>query len=124
RAGTRARGGAFSFRSQNGGSMIAVEGVTKRYGALVAVDDLSFEIDRGQVVGFLGPNGAGKTTTMRMLAGTLEPDAGVVRIDGRPIGEAPVEAKRRIGYMPESKDRKSTRLNSSHVKITYAVFCL
>ena len=98
--------------------MIAVEGVTKRYGALVAVDDLSFEIDRGQVVGFLGPNGAGKTTTMRMLAGTLEPDAGVVRIDGRPIGEAPVEAKRRIGYMPESNALYSEMLVSEYLDFT------
>ncbi len=95
--------------------MIAVEGVTKRYGALVAVDDLSFEIDRGQVVGFLGPNGAGKTTTMRILAGTLEPDAGVVRIDGRPIGEAPVEAKRRIGYMPESNALYTEMLVSEYL---------
>ncbi|HEX6938110.1 MAG TPA: ATP-binding cassette domain-containing protein [Longimicrobiales bacterium] len=95
--------------------MITVDGVTKRYGALVAVDDLSFEIDRGEVVGFLGPNGAGKTTTMRMLAGTLEPDAGVVRIDGRPLGEAPLEAKRRIGYMPESNALYAEMLVSEYL---------
>ncbi|HEX7117766.1 MAG TPA: ATP-binding cassette domain-containing protein [Longimicrobiales bacterium] len=95
--------------------MITVEGVTKRYGALVAVDDLSFEIDRGEVVGFLGPNGAGKTTTMRILAGTLEPDAGVVRIDGRPIGDAPLEAKRRIGYMPESNALYTEMLVSEYL---------
>ncbi len=82
--------------------MISVEGVTKRFGHLTAVDDLTFEVDRGEVVGFLGPNGAGKTTTMRMLTGTLQPDVGVVRFEGRPIGESLTEAKRRVGYLPEA----------------------
>jgi ABC-2 type transport system ATP-binding protein len=84
--------------------MITVEQVTKRFGALVAVDALSFEIDRGEVVGFLGPNGAGKTTTMRMLTGTLQPDVGRVLIDGRSIGEEHTgpSAQARIGYLPES----------------------
>ncbi|MGH7501941.1 MAG: ATP-binding cassette domain-containing protein [Longimicrobiales bacterium] len=82
--------------------MITVDGVTKRFGPLVAVDGLSFEIDRGEVVGFLGPNGAGKTTTMRMLTGTLQPDEGRVLLDGRSIGENLPDAKRRMGYLPES----------------------
>ncbi len=82
--------------------MIEVRGVTKRYGSLVAVDDLSFEVDRGEVVGFLGPNGAGKTTTMRMITGTLQPDEGAVHLDGVPIGDALTRAKRRIGYLPEA----------------------
>ncbi|MFQ5538067.1 MAG: ATP-binding cassette domain-containing protein [Gemmatimonadota bacterium] len=82
--------------------MISVEGVTKRYGPLTAVDQLSFEVHRGEVVGFLGPNGAGKTTTMRMLTGTLQPDEGVVLFDGVPIGRDLVAAKRRVGYLPES----------------------
>jgi ABC-2 type transport system ATP-binding protein len=82
--------------------MISVEGVSKRYGPVVAVDGISFEIDRGEVVGFLGPNGAGKTTTMRMLTGTLQPDAGEVRYDGRPIGEDLKAAKARVGYLPET----------------------
>ncbi len=82
--------------------MISVENITKRYGALIAVDALSFQIDRGEVVGFLGPNGAGKTTTMRMLTGTLQPDAGRVLLDGRSIGDDPEAAKRRIGYLPEA----------------------
>lgn len=68
--------------------MISVEGVTKRYGSIVAVDQASFEVDRGEVVGFLGPNGAGKTTTMRMLTGTLQPDEGEIRFDE--IGRAHV----------------------------------
>jgi ABC-2 type transport system ATP-binding protein len=82
--------------------MISVESVTKRYGPLTAVDGLSFEVDRGEVVGFLGPNGAGKTTTMRMLTGTLEPDEGVVLFDGEPISEDLTMAKGRVGYLPES----------------------
>jgi ABC-2 type transport system ATP-binding protein len=82
--------------------VISVERVTKNYGDLVAVGDLSFEVRRGEVVGFLGPNGAGKTTTMRMLTGTLEPDEGTIRFDGQPIGEHLTEAKRRVGYLPEA----------------------
>jgi ABC-2 type transport system ATP-binding protein len=82
--------------------MISVEGVTKRYGAVTAVDHLSFAVDRGEVVGFLGPNGAGKTTTMRMITGTLQPDEGVVLFDGNPIADNLTEAKRRVGYLPEA----------------------
>lgn len=82
--------------------MISVEGVTKRYGAVTAVDDLSFTVDRGEVVGFLGPNGAGKTTTMRMITGTLQPDEGLVLFDGAPIKDDLTEAKRRVGYLPEA----------------------
>jgi len=82
--------------------MISVEGVTKRYGSITAVEGLSFQVDRGEVVGFLGPNGAGKTTTMRMLTGTLEPDEGLVLFEGQPIGMDLRGAKRRVGYLPES----------------------
>ena len=82
--------------------MISVEGVTKRYGPVVAVEKLSFGVQRGEVVGFLGPNGAGKTTTMRMITGTLQPDEGAVLFDGAPIADEPTEAKRRVGYLPES----------------------
>ena len=82
--------------------MIDVDGVTKRFGRITAVDDLSFRVDRGEVVGFLGPNGAGKTTTMRLLTGTLEPDEGQVAFDSRPIAEGLREAKRRVGYLPEA----------------------
>lgn len=82
--------------------MISVEGVTKRYGSIVAVDQASFEVDRGEVVGFLGPNGAGKTTTMRMLTGTLQPDEGSIRFDGRPIADDLTGAKSRVGYLPEA----------------------
>jgi len=82
--------------------MISVESVTKRYGELTAVDHLSFQVDRGEVVGFLGPNGAGKTTTMRMLTGTLEPDEGAVLFEGAPISLDLSGAKSRVGYLPES----------------------
>jgi ABC-2 type transport system ATP-binding protein len=82
--------------------MISVEGVTKRYGDVTAVDSLTFTVDRGEVVGFLGPNGAGKTTTMRMITGTLQPDEGSVRFDGALISENLTAAKRRVGYLPEA----------------------
>jgi len=82
--------------------MISVEGVSKRYGTVSAVDQLSFAVQRGEVVGFLGPNGAGKTTTMRMITGTLQPDEGSVLLDGVSVTDDPMAAKRRIGYLPEA----------------------
>ncbi len=82
--------------------MISVEGVTRRFGSLVAVNQVSFEVSRGEVVGFLGPNGAGKTTTMRMLTGTLQPDEGIISFDGQPIAENLRAAKTRVGYLPEA----------------------
>ncbi len=82
--------------------MISVEGVTKRFGDLVAVRNLDFEVNRGEVVGFLGPNGAGKTTMMRMLTGTLEPDEGRVLFDDVPISQDLTAAKARLGYLPET----------------------
>ena len=82
--------------------MISVEGVSKHYGSVLAVEDLSFTVERGEVVGFLGPNGAGKTTTMKMITGTLQPDEGTVRLDGVTVAEDPISAKRRIGYLPEA----------------------
>jgi ABC-2 type transport system ATP-binding protein len=82
--------------------MISVEGVSKRYGHVMAVDRLSFSVQRGEVVGFLGPNGAGKTTTMRMITGTLQPDEGSVLLDGTTVSEDAMAAKRRIGYLPEA----------------------
>jgi ABC-2 type transport system ATP-binding protein len=82
--------------------MISVESVTKRFGSLTAVDGLSFQVERSEVLGFLGPNGAGKTTTMRMLTGTLEPDEGQVLFEGLPIAQNLRAAKARVGYLPES----------------------
>lgn len=98
--------------------MISAKGITKKYGSLTAVDGLSFEVGRGEVAGFLGPNGAGKTTTMRMLAGTLQPDAGEIRFDGRPIGDALTEAKGRVGYLPESNALYPEMLVSEYLDFT------
>lgn len=81
--------------------MIEVESLTKRYPSHEAVSDISFTIERGEVVGFLGPNGAGKSTTLRMLTGFLAPTAGSAKIDGISILERPIEAQRRFGYLPE-----------------------
>lgn len=83
-------------------TLLALDSVTKRYGAVTAVDRVSFSIDRGQVVGFLGPNGAGKSTTMRMITQYHEPDGGSILFDGVPLSEAGREAKRRVGYLPEN----------------------
>jgi len=82
--------------------MITVEKLSKSYGSLQAVRDLSFEVRKGEVVGFLGPNGAGKSTTLRIVAGFLGANSGRVLIDGHDIVEAPFEARSRIGYMPEN----------------------
>jgi ABC-2 type transport system ATP-binding protein len=82
--------------------VISVEKLTKRYGAKVAVDDLSFEVDKGQVVGFLGPNGAGKSTTMRIVAGFLGLTSGKVTVAGHDIKEESQEARQKLGYMPEA----------------------
>ncbi|MEZ4416780.1 MAG: ATP-binding cassette domain-containing protein [Gemmatimonadota bacterium] len=98
--------------------MITVDGVTKRFGDLTAVDAVSFEIDRGEVVGFLGPNGAGKTTTMRMLTGGLEPDEGTIRFDGRPLQDDVVGARRRIGFLPESNPLYEDMLVCEYLEYT------
>ena len=82
--------------------MIEVSHLSKRFGEFKAVDDVSFSIPTGQIVGLLGPNGAGKSTTMRMITGFFKPTSGTVLIDGIDITQNPVEAKQKIGYMPES----------------------
>ncbi len=82
--------------------MIEALGLSKRYGDVLAVDDVSFRAEAGEVVGFLGPNGAGKTTTMRLLTGFLPATEGTVRIAGHDIFEAPGLARRAIGYLPET----------------------
>jgi ABC-2 type transport system ATP-binding protein len=82
--------------------MIKVEGLTKRYARTVAVDNISFEVEKGQIVGFLGPNGAGKTTTMRVLTCFLPPTSGTANVAGFDVQEHPLEVKRRIGYLPET----------------------
>ena len=81
--------------------MIEVQHVTKRYGPITAVQDISFSVAEGEIVAFLGPNGAGKTTTMRILTGYMPATDGVVRVAGLDCHESPLEIKRRIGYLPE-----------------------
>jgi ABC-2 type transport system ATP-binding protein len=82
--------------------MIKVEGLTKRYARTIAVNDITFEVEKGQIVGFLGPNGAGKTTTMRVLTCFLPPTSGKATIAGFDVQENPQEVKKRIGYLPET----------------------
>src|SRR6202041_1771131 len=82
--------------------MITVNGLTKKYARTTAVDQISFEVQKGQIVGFLGPNGAGKTTTMRMLTCFMPPTAGTATVAGFDVLEQPFEVKKRIGYLPET----------------------
>jgi ABC-2 type transport system ATP-binding protein len=82
--------------------MIKVDGLSKRYARNVAVDTISFEVQKGQIVGFLGPNGAGKTTTMRILTCFLPPTSGSANVAGFDVLEQPMEVKKRIGYLPET----------------------
>ncbi len=82
--------------------MIEVQHITKRYGAVTAVDDVSFRVERGEILGFLGPNGAGKTTTMRILTGYMPPTEGRAMVAGYDVFMQPIEAKRRTGYLPET----------------------
>ncbi|MBO6574538.1 MAG: ATP-binding cassette domain-containing protein [Rhodothermales bacterium] len=81
--------------------MIEVQGLTKRYGPERAVDDISFQVQSGEVLGFLGPNGAGKTTTMKVITCYLPPTEGTVRVSGRDVRSEPLEVRRQIGYLPE-----------------------
>jgi ABC-2 type transport system ATP-binding protein len=82
-------------------TLLAIEGLSKRYGAIKAVDGIDFSVGRGEMLGFLGPNGAGKSTTMRMIAGYLPPDRGKVSVCGFDVLRQPLEVKRRLGYLPE-----------------------
>jgi ABC-2 type transport system ATP-binding protein len=82
--------------------VIEVQHLTKRYGPVTAVDDISFSVERGEILGFLGPNGAGKTTTMRVLTGYMPPTDGKAIVAGYDVFEHPIEAKRRTGYLPET----------------------
>lgn len=81
---------------------IEVKGLTKIYGTQRAVDAISFQIERGEIVGFLGPNGAGKSTTMKMITGYLEPNSGAISVSGIDVQKEPLESKKKIGYLPES----------------------
>ena len=82
--------------------MIEVQHLSKRYGRITAVDDVTFRVERGEILGFLGPNGAGKTTTMRVITGYMPPTQGKVIVAGFDVFDQPVDAKRRTGYLPET----------------------
>src|SRR5712691_8066236 len=82
--------------------MIEVSHLVKSYRELKAVQDVTFKVEKGEILGFLGPNGAGKTTTMRMITGVLPPSSGSVKVAGFDVFEQPMEVKRRIGYLPET----------------------
>ena len=82
--------------------MIEVQHLTKQYGPFTAVDNISFTVQKGEILGFLGPNGAGKTTTMRVLTGYMPPTDGKAVIAGYDVLEQPIEAKKRTGYLPET----------------------
>ncbi len=96
--------------------MIQVEHVSRKFGTFRAVDDISFDIQTGEIVGLLGPNGAGKTTTMRMITGFLEPSEGTIKIDGKNVVDYPVETKAKIGYMPESAPLYGEMIVSDYLK--------
>ena len=96
-------------------SLVALSDVVKTFGSVRAVDGVSFDIDRGEVVGFLGPNGAGKTTTMRLLTQILEPDSGAIVIDGEPLEDHPAEFRRRIGYLPETNPLYTDMLAGEYI---------
>jgi ABC-2 type transport system ATP-binding protein len=82
--------------------VISVENLTKRYASKVAIDGVSFQVEKGEILGFLGPNGAGKTTTMRMITGYMPASGGTIKVDGYDVADQPLEVRRRIGYLPEN----------------------
>ena len=94
---------------------IQVKGVTKRFGARIAVDNLSFEVNRGEIVGFLGPNGSGKTTTMRMLTSFYTPDAGSIMVNGSDTQEDDITTRGAIGYLPENNPLYEDMLVSEYL---------
>nr|WP_318693452.1 ATP-binding cassette domain-containing protein [uncultured Treponema sp.] len=96
--------------------MIEVSNVSRLFGEFRAVDDISFSIKTGEIVGLLGPNGAGKTTTMRMIAGFLDSSSGFVKIDGIDVKENPVKTKSKIGYMPESAPMYSDMIVADYLE--------
>jgi len=101
---------------------ITVEHLTRAYGLLTAVDDLSFQVTAGEIVGLIGPNGAGKTTTLRSLAGILRPTAGRVRVDGHDIVEDPIEAKRRLAFMPDEPHLFEYLTVEEHLRLTARLY--
>ncbi|GBD31382.1 MAG: multidrug ABC transporter ATP-binding protein [Gemmatimonadales bacterium] len=102
-------------------SLLTLNSVTKAFNGVKAVDEISFSVDRGQVVGFLGPNGAGKSTTMRMITQYIEPDSGEILFDGVPLSAAAREAKRRIGYLAENNPLYGDMLVAEYLRFAAAL---
>ncbi len=102
-------------------SAIEVQNLSKHFGSVVAVDDISFSVERGEVVGFLGPNGAGKTTTMRMLTGFLPPSEGSVRIAGHDTFAEPLAARAAVGYLPETPPLHPEMTVASYLRYVTAI---
>src|SRR5437773_5503719 len=98
--------------------MIEIHHLSKSFGPLRAVDDISFSVGRGEILGYLGPNGAGKSTTLKTIAGLLSPDSGTINIGGINLQQDPLEAKKRLGRSEEHTSELR------HITISYAVFCL
>jgi ABC-2 type transport system ATP-binding protein len=103
---------------------IAVEHFRRTYGDLTAVDDLTFTVQGGEIVGLIGPNGAGKTTTLRALAGILRPSAGHVQIDGHDIVGDPLEAKRRLAFMPDEPHLFEYLTVQEHLRLTARLYAV
>lgn len=101
--------------------MIEVRGISKNYGAIAALDNVSFQVDEGEVVGFLGPNGAGKSTMMRILTGFMPATRGSAKIDGLHVEDHPVEVKRRVGYVPENVPLYPEMVVQSYLKYVATV---
>jgi ABC-2 type transport system ATP-binding protein len=101
---------------------LALERFQRTYGDFTAVDDLSFEVRSGEIVGLIGPNGAGKTTTLRALAGILRPTSGRVRIDGFDIVAEPIEAKRRLAFMPDEPHLFEYLTVEEHLQLTARLY--
>ena len=101
--------------------MIEAQSLTKRYGEVLAVDSVSFKVERGEVVGFLGPNGAGKTTTMRMLTGFVPPTDGTASIAGHDIFTDPLAARRAVGYLPETPPLYPEMTVTSYLRYVAAI---
>lgn len=103
---------------------ISVEDLTRSYGSFVAVSGLSLSVNGGEIVGLIGPNGAGKTTTLRTLAGILKPTSGRVRIDGFDIVDAPLEAKRRLAFMPDEPHLFEYLTVAEHLRLVARLYAV
>ena len=105
---------------------IEVSQLTRMYGDQKAVDDISFSLNKGEIVGFLGPNGAGKSTTMKIITGYIRPDKGTAVVSGINVQQDPLSAKRKIGYLPESGsslNRHVTSAADNTMNFTVSGYC-